>query len=213
MNKKDKNHPKCPYCKTNDEVVQYNKKLSQFRCKKCDKYFSPNTTRSRYNKETNIVLKTLSSLIYSKTAGLQTLKDYAKSIINAQNSTIQNTDVKFCFETNKNLRQNRKYNINGDLRDCVLMMKTKDGFEIIKNLDECESINFENGELLLSTRKYQKPETYHIDGLEYIKQQQEQEKRIAEEEKTRREKEANRRRESNLLYRRCNIKVDWKHYY
>ena len=76
-----------------------------------------------------------------------------------------------------------------------------------------ESINFENGELLLSTRKYQKPETYHIDGLEYIKQQQEQEKRIAEEEKTRREKEANRRHKSNLLYRRCNIKVDWKHYY
>ena len=86
--------------------------------------------------------------------------------------------MKFCFETNKNLRQNRKYNINGDLRDCVLMMKTKDGFEIIKNLDECESINFENGELLLSTRKYQKPETYHIDGLEYIKQQQEQEKHL-----------------------------------
>ena len=37
---------------------------------------------------------------------------------------------------NANSTLNRKYNINGDLRDCVLIMKTKDGFEIIKNLDD-----------------------------------------------------------------------------
>lgn len=71
-----KNYDICPICKQNDEVISNGKK--QLLCKRCKRYFSPNSTKVGYPKEIKLVLHTLLALM--KTTRLKGAM-YSKKIL------------------------------------------------------------------------------------------------------------------------------------
>lgn len=136
-----KNYDICPICKQNDEVISNGKK--QLLCKRCKRYFSPNSTKVGYPKEIKLVLHTLLALM--KTTRLKgamySIKNFKNRIKNARYS--ENYVPQIEYKIFKHLSESTtasKMTIDADIQEVAIVIKSENSFFVVNDLKKGKRI-------------------------------------------------------------------------
>jgi len=135
---------KCPFCHKNDETIIASS--TQFRCKRCKKYFKKGTKRKEYSKEELIVIRTILELMYGNLNRKKiSIKTFVKRILNNLNSTIH--DIHFGGYTMPramNSLRPVKFCLGGKLAETIIITRQKDGFFVVRGLDVRNKIELDD---------------------------------------------------------------------
>lgn len=136
-----KNYDICPICKQNDEVISNGKK--QLLCKRCKRYFSPNSTKVGYPKEIKLVLHTLLALM--KTTRLKgvtySIKNFKNRIKNARYSENYVPQIEYkIFEQLSESTTASRMTIDADIQDVAIVIKNENSFFVVNDLKKGKKI-------------------------------------------------------------------------
>lgn len=136
-----KDYEICPICGQNDEVISNGKK--QLLCKRCKRYFSPNSTKVGYPKEIKLVLHTLLALM--KTTRLKgttySLKNFKNRIKNTRHSEIYIPQIEYkIFKHLSESTTESRMKIDADIKDVAIVIKSENSFFVVNDLRKGKKI-------------------------------------------------------------------------
>ena len=152
MHKTNKKRPICPYCGSKEFVILNGTKNKQAECTRCKKYFKEGSKRSFHNKDTNFVLNLLSSLVFSPAIKEINTKEFAKKIKNSKASTIQSAIIEYNTRNNNPNRYESVVDIDGTIKNCVLLARTSTGFMVVRDFKDRKTIRFKDINLKLEKK-------------------------------------------------------------
>ena len=136
-----KNYEICPICGQNDEVISNGKK--QLFCKRCKRYFSPNSTKFGYPKEIRLVLHTLLALMKATRLKGTTysLKNFKNRINNARHSEIYVPQIEYkVFKHLSESTTESRMKIDADIKDVAIVIKSENSFFVVNDLKKGKKI-------------------------------------------------------------------------
>ena len=136
-----KNYDICPICKQNDEVISNGKK--QLLCKRCKRYFSPNSTKFGYPKEIRLVLHTLLALMKATRLKGTTysLKNFKNCIKNTRHSEIYIPQIEYkIFKHLSESTTESRMKIDADIKDVAIVIKSENSFFVVNDLKKDKKI-------------------------------------------------------------------------
>lgn len=136
-----KNYDICPICKQNDEVISNGKK--QLLCKRCKRYFSPNSTKFGYPKEIRLVLHTLLALMKATRLKGTTysLKNFKNRIKNTRHSEIYIPQIEYkIFKHLSESTTESRMKIDADIKDVAIVIKSENSFFVVNDLKKDKKI-------------------------------------------------------------------------
>lgn len=136
-----KNYDICPICKQNDEVISNGKK--QLLCKRCKRYFSPNSTKVGYPKEIRLVLHTLLALMKATRLKGTTysLKNFKNRIKNTRHSEIYIPQIEYkIFEQLSESTTASRMTIDANIKDVAIVIKSENSFFVVNDLPKGKKI-------------------------------------------------------------------------
>ena len=136
-----KNYDICPICKQNDEVISNGNK--QLLCKRCKRYFSPNSTKFGYPKEIRLVLHTLLALMKATRLKGTTysLKNFKNRIKNTRHSEIYIPQIEYkIFKHLSESTTESRMKIDADIKDVAIVIKSENSFFVVNDLKKDKKI-------------------------------------------------------------------------
>lgn len=132
----------CPFCHKNDQTIITSS--TQFRCKRCKRYFQKGTTRKEYPREVLIAIRTILELIYGKlTSKKISIRTFVKNFLNKLDATMH--DIRISGRTIPRATDSLKptiFSVDGNLTDSVIITRQKNGFIVTRGLDVRQVIIF-----------------------------------------------------------------------
>ena len=133
---------KCPFCHQNDATVIASS--TQFRCKRCKKYFKRGTKRKEYSKEALIAIRTIIDIFYGNipSKGIS-IKKFVKNILEKLEVTIHNLKIgAYIMPRGVNSLAETTLRVNGKLTESIILTRVENRFQIIRGLDVRQKIVF-----------------------------------------------------------------------
>ena len=142
--RKRKHKQVCIFCKSSEKTVISNSKTNQFYCKKCNKYFKPNSKRKKYSNKEKLIYNVIYSLFRSHSQDSMSLKKFLKKINQKNTKKFENCNIKFQALTEQiDLDHFTITKINDAMNvNSIIITKTDEGFSVIRGLDKYHRIFF-----------------------------------------------------------------------
>lgn len=154
--RKRKHEQVCIFCGSSKNTVISNSKIDQFYCKKCNKYFKPNSKRKKYSNKEKLIYNVINSLFQSHSQDSMSLKKFLKKINQKNTKKFANCDIKFqSFKKSKKLEEVYETRIdNGFIENSIIITKVDEDFIITNGLTKRQIIRFDNGNIKIPGKIY-----------------------------------------------------------
>lgn len=142
--RKRKHEQVCIFCGSSKNTIISNSKINQFYCKKCNKYFKPNSKREKHSPKEKFVYNVIDNLFQSRLRDSITLKKFLKQINKRNTEKFANCNIKFqALKEQIDLDRFTITKINDAMiKNSIIITKTDEGFSVIRGLDKYHRIFF-----------------------------------------------------------------------
>lgn len=135
----------CIFCKSSEYTKISNSKRKQFYCKKCKKYFTVGSTRRKNSFKKSMLFNMLNNLFYAGLFTSNNMKSFLSSIKSKDAERFSDAKIKFqAPERQKNPDEDTHINVNGKIRNSIIITESKEGYVVTKGLDVRQVIHFED---------------------------------------------------------------------
>ena len=163
----------CPNCKSSDYTIIKNSKNNQFYCKRCDSYFTPKTTKSKYSVRDSVIFNTIMRLFYPAVIKTTKFKNFVKTIKNDNENIPFNIQIVHkTIERQKTSTEEAKICIDGKLMNSIIITRSGNNFIITKGLDVRQKIFFNDFAINTFAEGHIK-KNYHLFEKNYYEDEEE----------------------------------------